>query len=132
MSKKKSSKAKMPTAAQLEPMLALQRKYSQVGVSTPFGSQQYVVDPTTGQQTLQTTLSPQAQGLVDRSMMLAGTDSEQQYVPGQVNDIAGALANRVGARFGLPSNQAGMRLGPTKPPMSAQSLPPAQNIPPGG
>lgn len=125
-SKKKSNQAQ-PTAAQLAPLLQLQQQYGQVGVQTPFGAQTYRTNPD-GSRTLVTSLSPQGQGLVDRATMLAGTDSEQVGVPGQVNDIASALANRVGGRFGLQPGQSFQLSGTqAKPQNPRPMLPPAQN-----
>lgn len=122
MSKKKETK--LPTAKQLDPLLQLQDKYNRVGVETPFGSQNYRTNPD-GTRTLVTTLGPQGQQLVDRSMGLAMTDSEQMHVPQQVNDIAAALAGRVGGRFGLQTGQP-MQLGTgqsQKPPQGQQPPP---------
>jgi hypothetical protein len=97
---KKKKETKLPTASQLEPLLQVQDKYNRVGVETPFGAQNYRTNPD-GTRTLVTTLGPQGQQLVDRSMGLAMTDSQQMQVPQQMNDIAGALAGRVGNRFGM-------------------------------
>lgn len=124
-SKKKSSQPTMPTAAQLQPMLELQRQYSQVGVETPFGAQNYRRNPD-GSTSLVTSMSPQGQALVNRSMNLGMTDSDQVFVPQQVNGIASELANRVGGRFGMQPQQGGVQLGPRKP-MSPQSQMPAAN-----
>lgn len=127
-SKKKSSQPAMPTAAQLQPMLDLQAKYSRVGVETPFGAQNYRTNPD-GTTTLVTSMSPQGQALVNRSMGLGMTDSDQVFVPEQMNGIASELANRVGGRFGMQPQQGGVRLGPSKPMSPQAQMPQAQTLP---
>lgn len=128
-SKKKETQPAMPTANNLQPMLELQKQYSQIGVETPFGAQNYRKNPD-GTTTLVTSLSPGGQALVDRSMGLGMTDSDQVYVPQQVNDITTALANRVGGRFGLQNGAAPISLGPSKPMNPQASMPQAQGLPP--
>ena len=125
-SKKKSSPA-LPNAHQLGPLLQLQQQYSQVGAQTPFGSQQYRTNPD-GSRTLVTSLDPRGQALVDRAQGLAMTDSEQVGVPGQVNDIASQLANRVAGRYGAQPG-GGFQLSgtPAKGTQAKPMLPPAQN-----
>ena len=122
MSKKKQE-TKLPSAKDLRPLLDLQAQYNRVGVQTPFGSQNYRTNPD-GTQTLVTTLGPQGQKLVDRSMGLAMTDSQQMQVPQQVNDIASALAGRVGNRLGVQGGGQPMQLsGQQKPPQGQQPPP---------
>jgi hypothetical protein len=136
MAKKKETK--LPSAKQLEPLLQLQDKYNRVGVETPFGAQNYRTNPD-GTRTLVTSLGPQGQQLVDRSMGLAMTDSEQMHVPQQMNDIASALAGRVGGRFGIQTGGP-MQIGTgqaQKPPQGQQPPPMSQqhtggNQQPGG
>lgn len=124
---KKKPQPTMPGATDLQPMLDLQQRYSQVGVETPFGSQTYRRNPD-GTTTLVTGLSQPGQALVNRSMGLGMTDSDQVFVPGQVNDIASAVANRVGGRFGLAPQQGGVNLGPSKPMGVRSMIPPAQGV----
>ena len=127
----KQTQPAMPTAAQLRPMLDLQAKYSQIGVETPFGAQNYRRNPD-GSTSLVTSLSPGGQALVNRSMGLGMTDSDQVFVPGQMNGIASALANRVGGRLGLAPQQNGVHLGQSKPTPTQGAMPPAQGISTGG
>lgn len=126
-SKKKSQPA-LPNAQQLAPLLQLQQQYSQVGVETPFGSQQYKTNPD-GSRRLVTSLTPGGEQLVGRAYDLGMTDSEQAGVPDQVNSIASALANKVGGRFGVAPGQ-GFQLSQTsaKPQNPRPMLPPAQNM----
>lgn len=130
---KKEKAAKLPTATQMKPLLDLQAQYNRVNVETPFGSQNYRTNQD-GSKTLVTSLGPQGQQLVDRSMNLAMADSEQMHVPQQMNDIAGALAGRVGNRFGLqtggPMQLSGGQA--QKPPQGQQPPPMGGNQQPMG
>lgn len=120
MSKKKETK--LPSAAQLQPLIDQQARANRVNVQTPFGAQNYQTNPD-GTQTLVTTLGPQGQQLVDRSMGLAMQDSQQMQVPQQINDIAGALAGRVGGRLGVQTNGPIQLSGSQKPPQGQQPPP---------
>jgi hypothetical protein len=130
---KKEKAAKLPTANQMKPLLDLQSQYNRVNVETPFGSQNYRTNQD-GSRTLVTSLGRQGQQLVDRSMGLAMADSEQMRVPQQMNDIAGALAGRVGNRFGLqtggPMQLSGGQA--QKPPQGQQPPPMGGNQQPTG
>ena len=119
----KKEKTKPPSAAQLKPILDLQAQYNRVGVETPFGAQNYRTNKD-GSQSLVTTLGPQGQQLVDRSVGLSMIDSEQMQVPDQVNQIASALAGRAGNRLGVQTG------GPMQLGSSQQQKPPQGQQPP--
>lgn len=121
----KKPKTKMPTAKELGPLLELQQRYSQVGVETPFGSQTYRTNPD-GTRSLVTSLTPGSEQMLSRALMLSQTDSDQVMIPGQVNQIAQGVANRVGSRFGIAPQQ-GMQLQGSKPGQN-QLLPPAHGM----
>ena len=123
---KKKSQPTIPNARDLAPLLELQQRYSQVGVETPFGSQQYRTNPD-GSRSLVTSLNPQSMGLVNRALTLGGLDSEQVQVPQQANDIATQLANRVSQRFGNRPGGPINLSGGSKPPQGQQPMLPPQN-----
>lgn len=122
--KKKQAQAPLPTAQNLQPLIEMQQRASQVGVETPFGAQTYRTNPD-GTRTLVTSLSGPGAALADRALSMGMIDSQQVGVPEQVNQIAQGLANRVGSRFGV-SPQTGLQLGNAKPQGSSQLLPPSQ------
>ena len=127
MGKSKAPEARMPTAAEIAPLVDLQAQYNRVGVRTPFGSQRYEVGPDGRSSTLVTDIGPEGQALVGRAMGFANTDSNRMQVPGQVNDLAQALLNRVGGRLGL-SQGSGLQLAeranmPTAKPQAQQQMP---------
>jgi hypothetical protein len=124
----KKPKVTTPTAKDLQPLLDMQMKYSQVGAQTPFGSQTYRTNPD-GSRTLVTSLTPGSEQMLNRALALSQTDSDQMYIPQQVNQIAQGVANRVGNRFGMAPQQ-GMQLQGSKPQQGNQMLPQAQNLPP--
>lgn len=125
-SKKKTPDVKMPTAAELQPIIELQAQANRVGVETPFGSQNYRrnADGTT---TMVTDIGPQGQQLVGRAVGLGMTDSTRMQAPQQVNAIASALANRIGGRFGIAPGQGFNVSGPAA--MPAAKPAPQQQAP---
>lgn len=107
-SKGGATQAKLPTPGELGPLLELQSKYNRVGVSTPFGAQNYSRNPD-GSYNLNTTVSPGMQAMIDRVGGLAMTDSARMQGSPQVDAISGALAGRVGDRLGLSLGNAPMQ-----------------------
>lgn len=126
MGSKAPKAAKLPTAAELAPLVDLQAQYNRVGYETPFGAQNYITNPD-GTFTLKTDIGPEGRKLVERAVGIGMTDSNRFAVPDQINSIASALANRVGERFGLPAGQ-GFQLSPQAAKPSAK--PQAQAAPP--
>lgn len=132
MGGKKQPETKMPTAAEIGPLIDLQAQYNRVGVRTPFGEQRYEVGPDGRSSTMVTDIGPEGQALVGRAVGLGMTDSARMQVPSQINGLAQALANRVGGRFGMAPEQ-GMQLAspnnavqtPAKPAPRAPSMPSA-------
>lgn len=125
----KSSRApdvRMPTAAELGPIIELQAQANRVGVETPFGSQNYRrnADGTT---TMVTDIGPEGRALVGRAVGLGMTDSTRMQAPQQVNAIASALANRIGGRFGIAPGQGFNVSGPAA--MPAAKPAPQQQAP---
>lgn len=130
---KSSSQAKMPTAAELGPILELQNKYNRVGSNNQLGGQNYTRNAD-GSFNLDTTLTPQGQALADRAGGFAMTNSAQMQMPSSMNDLAGALASRVGQRVGIqqgsqPMQLMGQQQGPQAKPQQGQQQPPAQGLP---
>ena len=132
MGKPKVEAAKLPTAAELGPLIDLQAKYNRVGVETPFGSQNYAKNPD-GTYKMVTDIGPEGQQLVSRAVGLGMTDSARMAVPPQLEGMAGALASRVGQRMGLQYGNQPIQLGqpapmPQQKPQQQQQLPPT-NLP---
>lgn len=133
MGKSKAPEARMPTAAEIAPLVDLQAQYNRVGVSTPFGSQRYEVGPDGRSSTLVTDIGPEGRALVARAMGFANTDSNRMGVNPQIDGLAQALMNRVGSRFGMQPGQ-GMELSPrpnmpTAKPQPQAQMPQAPQIP---
>lgn len=106
----KQPKPQDPTKA-----IELQARYNRVGQVTPFGSARYVGDETNGYN-VETTLSPGMQGLVDRGMRLAGTDSERYQRPQGFQNLMQAIQGRVANRYGAQGSggrSAGLPSGPS-------------------
>ena len=129
-SKKKTPDVKMPTAAELRPIIELQAEANRVGVETPFGSQNYRRNPD-GTTSMVTDIGPEGRALVGRAVGLGMTDSTRMQAPGQVNQIASALANRIGGRFGIEPGQAFNVSGPAAMPQAKAQpqQPPAAQLP---
>lgn len=99
MGKPKIPEAKLPTAAELGPLIELQAQTNRVGVETPFGSQNYRKNPD-GTTTMVTDVGQEGRNLVGRAVGMGMTDSNRMQVPAQMNGLAGALMSRVGQRLG--------------------------------
>lgn len=123
MGGKKAPETKLPTAQQLAPLIDLQAQYNRVGYRTPFGEQRYIVGPDGRSSVMETDIGPEGRALVGRAVGIGMTDSARMRPPEQVNAIAGALANRIGSRFGLDPQQ-GFQLSQT--PAQTPSKPAAQ------
>lgn len=128
MSKKGAEAAKMPTAAELKPILDLQSQYNRVGVETPFGQQNYKQNPD-GSFNMVTTAAPEMQGLINRAGSLGMTDSSRMSVPPQLENMAGALASRASQRLGMNYGSQPMQLGTEAPRPAAKPQPTAQPQP---
>lgn len=134
-SKGKVEAAKLPTAAELGPLLELQSKYNRVGVQTPFGSQSYTRNAD-GSYNMVTDVGPEGRALVSRAVGLGMTDSNRLQAPPQLAGLAGALMSRVGQRLGQSYGAAPVQIGrqpsmpAAKPQQQQQPLPPAQGLPP--
>ena len=132
MGKPKVEAAKLPTAAELGPLLELQSKYNRVGVETPFGSQRYDRNPD-GSYNMVTDIGDEGKGLVSRAVGLGMTDSNRLQAPEQLNGIAGALTSRIGQRYGLNYGNHPIQLTQTPAQPAAkpqqQAAPPPQGLP---
>jgi len=131
MAKKGGDAAKMPTAAELAPILELQNKYNRVGANNQLGGQNYTRNAD-GSFNLDTTLTPKGQALADRAGSLAMTNSAMMQSHPQLDGIAGALASRIGQRNGLsygsqPMPLMGQQQSPQQKPQT-QAQPPASGI----
>lgn len=124
---RKAPDVKMPTAAELGPIIELQAQANRVGVETPFGSQNYRrnADGTT---TMVTDIGPEGRALVGRAVGLGMTDSTRMQAPQQVNAIASALANRIGGRFGIAPGR-GFDVSGQAPMPAAKPMPQTQQAP---
>ena len=80
-----------------------------------------------------TDIGPEGRGLVGRAVGLGMTDSSRMNIPPQLEGIAGALASRVGQRYGLQYGSQPMQLGsqPAQPAQPAAKPQPQQMPPPG-
>lgn len=95
MGKKKQQK--LPTIDPAK-LIAQNAQMNRVNMSNPFGSQSYVTGPN-GQQTLQTTLTPQMQAILDQQI---GRAQSGAALPEGFNSLlAGAMAK-------VKSRQGGM------------------------
>lgn len=59
MGGKKQPEVRMPTAAELAPVIDLQAQYNRVGVQTPFGAQRYELGPDGRSSTMVTDIGPE-------------------------------------------------------------------------
>lgn len=91
-------KKKMQKLPKIDPaaLIAQNAAINRVNVSNPFGSQNYVTGAD-GKQTLQTTLTPQMQAILDQQISRA--QSGNALPAGYQNVLAGALA-KVQSRMG--------------------------------
>lgn len=79
---------------------------NRVGVSTPFGSQNYVTDAN-GQRVLQTTLSPEMQNMLSQQMSRANTSAAPYQAPAGQADLLANVMSRVRGRYQVPPEQGG-------------------------
>lgn len=122
---KSASQAKMPTAAELGPILELESKYNRVGTNNQLGGQNYSRNPD-GSFNMDTTLTTQGQALADRAGKLGMTDSAKMQMSPQMESIAGALASRVGQRNGMAMGSQPMQLMGNQPQPQQKPQPQAQ------
>lgn len=115
---KKSTK--MPDAPDPAMMIDLQSGANRTNSVTPYGSSQWVTGPD-GRPTQQTSLSPAMQGLSDKMFGNAMTDSQRMQFPTEFENLAAAMAGRVGKHYGMDSNQ--LKASPTKSYMPAPQVP---------
>lgn len=73
---------------------------NRANVLSPFGSSTFTTGPD-GRSIQNINASPGMQGLIDRSLGLAGESAQRFDVPSSFSDIGAALANRVGGRLGV-------------------------------
>lgn len=106
-------------------------------METPFGSQNYRKNPD-GTTTMVTDVGPEGRELVGRAVGLGMTDSNRMQAPGQLGNMAGALASRVGQRLGLDMGNMPIQIGqqpamPQAKPAPQQGMPQPQlpSVPPG-
>lgn len=71
---------------------------NRVGVSTPFGSQNYVTDAN-GQRVLQTQLSPEMQQMLSQQMNSAGQAAAPYQMPAGQNQLLANVMSRVQGRY---------------------------------
>ena len=100
-----SGGGKPPPAPDPQLLMELQNKYNRYNQSNPFGTSSWSTDAN-GHETLTTTPNSQMQAVIDRTFKLAGTPSQQMYVPQGMDQLAGAIMGRVGARYGLGGGNA--------------------------
>lgn len=113
------SKNKPQTAPVQDPRIAIREQgiQNRVGQVGPFGSATYEGNDQTGYN-VRTQMSPELQGLFDRSVGLAGTDSVNQTMDPRLFQLAGSLMNRIQGRFrGADATASPMTLGsaPNRP-----------------
>ncbi len=90
-----SSRNRVP---QIDPqaMIRQNEQINRVNTSGPFGSQTYTTGPD-GQRSLQTSLSPQMQGVIDRAFTMAGQPSARYRAPEGFGDLLASYMTRVRA-----------------------------------
>jgi len=97
---------------------AAQAYWNRVGQSGPGGSTRYVRGPG-GNSELQTMLSPEMRQILSRRAGLAMTDSSNMQVQPGMNQLAGALRDRIMGRLGITGSFDPMQLA-AAPPSRAQ------------
>jgi len=122
---------KLPEAPDPLKQIELQARFNRIGQDTPFGSTSFVQNPD-GSFTQKQTLSPELQQAFQRALQFSGP-SQQVQLPDQVGQLAGALAGKLGQRFGLNLGNSPLSLKP--PPAQQQpgadaNQPPAVQPPP--
>ena len=90
-----SSRNRVP---QIDPqaMIRQNEQINRVNTSGPFGSQTYTTDAN-GQRSLQTTLSPEMQGVIGRAFGMAGQQSPRYRAPQGFGDLLASYMTRVRA-----------------------------------
>jgi len=78
-------------------LIAAQERANRINTTGPGGTQTYGRDAN-GQTTFTTELSPQMQALFDRSMGMAGQDSERYNKPQGFDELVASMMSRVSAR----------------------------------
>lgn len=117
-----SDSSKPPPAPDPEQMIRLQTQYNRFGTNTPFGSQSWSTDEN-GNATLNTNVSPQMQGAIDRAFAAAETPFTKQYVPQGMDQLSSALLGKVGKRYGLEGDALNTNLKqPYEAPPEVQSM----------
>ena len=93
-------KKKMQKLPKIDPkaLIAQNAAMNRVNVSNPFGSQNYVTGPN-GQQTLQTTLTPQMQALLNQQI---GRAQSGAALPQGFENVLSSALSRVQSRQGNP------------------------------
>lgn len=91
-----SSRSRVP---QIDPqaMIRQNEQVNRVNTSGPFGSQTYTTDAN-GQRSLQTTLSPEMQGVISRAFGMAGQQSPRYRAPQGFGDLLSMYMQRVSSR----------------------------------
>ncbi len=94
--------SKPPKQEVIDPayQLALEAQYNRVGQSGPGGSARYGRGAN-GNTEVQTLLSPQMQQILNQRGGLAMTQSTNQQMNPQLNQLANAILGRIGQRNGL-------------------------------
>jgi hypothetical protein len=117
-----SGGGKPPPAPDPAQVIALQSQYNRFNSNGPFGSQRWSTDEN-GHETLNTEVSPQMQGAIDRAFGAAETPFTKQYIPQGMDQLSSAILGRVGERYGLKGDQLNTNL------KQQQQAPPEIQIP---
>lgn len=97
-----SGGGKPPPAPDPEEMIRLQTQYNRYNQSNPFGTASWSTDAN-GHETLTTTPSERTQGAIDRAFASSETPFQKLQVSPGLSQLAEAILGRVGARYGLGS-----------------------------
>lgn len=123
-----SGGGKPPSAPDPNLIIPLQSQYNRYNTSGPFGSQSWQSGGPGGHESLNTTLSPQMQGAVDRAFSASAMPLQREYVPQGMDQLASAILGRVGGHYGLQGSALNTNLQQQKPQqMSPQA--PQQGMP---
>lgn len=110
-----SGGGKPPSAPDPSTVLGLQNQYNRYGSNGPFGSQSWSSGGPGGHETLNTQLSPQMQGAVDRAFSAAQVPYQREYVPQGLDQLTSGILGRVGSRYGLSGSGFNTNLQQQKP-----------------
>lgn len=131
-----SGGGKPPSAPDPNVIIPLQSQYNRYGSSGPFGSQTWQSGGPGGHETLNTQLSPQMQGAVDRAFSAAQVPYQREYVPQGLDQLTSGILGRVGSHYGLSGSGLNTNLQQQKPqgmsPQPPQGMPNVSMQPPGG